>query len=60
MAMYCTGPKRFKKIYKSEGMRIDKVVRHIDEVKNILDGVYCDLVDKETLEELGYIYYGGK
>jgi hypothetical protein len=50
-------PKCFKKLYKSEALRLYKVVRLIDGVKNTLDNVYFRSVDKKTFQRLGYIYY---
>ncbi len=57
MASYCIGPRRIKKIYKTEAMRLYKIVRLIDQVKCTLDNVYCRSVDEKTFKKLGSIYY---
>ncbi len=59
MSISCFTPKGIRR-NKSETLRIWKIVDLIDKAKCLMDGIYCDLVDKETLDKLGFIYYGGK
>jgi len=46
-----------KRRLKADTLKLWKVVDQIDKAKNLMDGIYCDLVDKEILKKLGYIYY---
>lgn len=46
-----------KRRLKADTLKLWKVVDQIDKAKNLMDGIYCDLVDKEILNKLGYIYY---
>ena len=58
MGMFCSNkPKCFKKIYKSEALRLMKVVQHIDHLRFTIGKDYLRSIDDKTFQKLGDIYY---